>query len=389
VTEATKTSLDSAPSIAPNARRPRRVPFGLSRVLLTRQGSMTVVAALMFVVFAFWAPHFTDRQNLIEIARQMSFVTIAAVGMTYLFIVGEFDLSVGAVLSLSEVMMGWLIKVHGLNAWTAAIAVLGIGVAIGLLNGGVSAIFGVPSLVVTLGSLSLLSGIALVITGEFPIDLGSSPNSSLYPLVAGSIGTGVNGIPVEIFWMIAIGLIGAVVLRTSRFGYNVFSTGGNEKAARAMGINTKRVKIFCFIIVAVLTSFVGIIEVSWLKNASPISGTNFLFAVMGAVILGGISVTGGEGSIYGAFVGAFILATLLDGLVLIGVNGDYNQVLIGAIIIVAGLMDVCVRRYNSTAGMRAWFRRRTRSVPVADLSSGRAAPPVEASAASDAETDLR
>jgi ribose transport system permease protein len=360
----TNLRLDSTTTAA--AAEPNRFPAVLGRIVLTRQGSMTLVAALMFLFFALWAPHFLDRQNLIEIARQMSFVTIAAVGMTYLFIVGEFDLSVGAVLSLSEVLMGWLITVHGFNPWTSALVVLFFGVAVGLLNGGVSCIFGVPSLVVTLGSLSLLAGIALVVTGEFPIDLSSSGSSSLYPIVAGSIGSGVNGVPVEIFWMIAIGVIGALVLRTTRFGYNIFSTGGNEKAARAMGINTKRVKILCFVVVGVLTSFVGIIEVSWLKNASPIAGTNYLFVVMGAVILGGISVTGGEGSIYGAFVGAFILATLLDGLVLIGVNGDYNQVLIGAIIIVAGLLDIGMRRYGWTAGIKRWFRRRI--APTSSLS---------------------
>jgi ribose transport system permease protein len=336
----------------------RRVPLGLARLVLTRQASMTLVAALMFAIFAVSAPHFLERQNVIEIARQMSFVTIAAVGMTYLFIVGEFDLSVGSVLSLSEVLMAWLIKEHGLSPWTSAVAVLGFGVVVGLVNGGVSAFFKVPSLVVTLGMLSLLAGAALVITGEFPIDLSSSHSSSLYRIVAGNLGSGVNGVPVEIFWMIGIGIVGAIVLRMTRFGYNVFSTGGNERAARAMGINTTRVKIGAFVVVGVLTAFVAIVQVSWLRNASPISGTNYLFQVMGAVILGGISVTGGEGSVYGAFIGAFILATLLDGLVLIGVNGDYNQVLIGGIIVVAGLLDVGMRRYGWLAGVRGWIRSR-------------------------------
>ncbi len=149
--------------------------------------------------------------------------------------------------------------------------------------------------------------------------------------------------------MIGIGIVGSFVLRKTRFGYNVFAVGGNAKAARAMGIRTGRVKTACFMIAAVLSAFASIAQVAWLRNADPIAGVDFLFEVMGAVILGGIAVTGGEGSVYGTFVGAFILAVLLDGLVLRGVSGDYNTVFEGAIIIVAGILDVTVRRQGTGA----------------------------------------
>ena len=147
--------------------------------------------------------------------------------------------------------------------------------------------------------------------------------------------------------MIGIGIVGSLVLRKTRFGYNVFAVGGNARAARAMGIRTGRVKTACFMIAAVLSGFASIAQVAWLRNADPIAGVDFLFEVMGAVILGGIAVTGGEGSVYGTFVGAFILAVLLDGLVLRGVSGDYNTVFEGAIIIVAGILDVTVRRQGA------------------------------------------
>ncbi len=158
--------------------------------------------------------------------------------------------------------------------------------------------------------------------------------------------------------MFGVVLAGIFVLRKTRFGYNVFSSGGNTRAARAMGINTGRAKIICFIIVAVLTSFIGITETAWIRSGSPIAGTGtYLFQVMGAVILGGISPTGGEGSIYGTFMGALILLRAgATGFILLGVSGDYNTVSVGAIIIIAGILDVGVRRYGARSRSRAGLR---------------------------------
>jgi ribose transport system permease protein len=323
-----------------------RVPL-LRSALLSRQAAMTGIAGLIFLYLALDADHFLELQNLIQVAQEMAYVAIAAVGMTYLFIAGEFDLSVGSLLSAAQVLFGWLIITHHMNPWLAALVTLAFGVLVGGVNGGVSVYFGVPSMVTTLGMLSLLSGAALVVTGEFPIDMSQAPNSGVYRLVGGQIGSGNDGVPSVIIWMVGICFVGGFVLRKTRFGYNVFASGGNVRAARAMGINTSRVKLKCFMLVSVLTSFVAIADVGWLRNASPIAGTNYLFTVMGAVILGGISATGGEGSVYGSFIGAFILSLLVDGLVLLGVNGDYNTVVTGAIIIIAGMLTVGMRRYGA------------------------------------------
>jgi ribose transport system permease protein len=337
-----------------------RVPLNLRRLLVNRQAGMTVVAAVIFLYFVITAPHFLERTNLIEIGREMSFVAIAGVGMTYLFIVAEFDLSIGSILSLTGVTFGWLIVNHGASPWLAAVAALALGAVIGGINGGVTTMFNVPSLVVTLGMFSLAAGAALVLTGEFPISLTNAPNSELYALIGGTVGNSYSGIPAGIFWMIGIGLVGAFVLRKTRFGYKVFAVGGNAKAARAMGIRTGRVKTACFVIAAVLSAFASIAQIAWLRNADPTAGVDFLFEVMGAVILGGISVTGGEGSVYGTFVGAFILSVLLDGLVLRGVSGDYNTVFEGLIIIIAGILDVTIRRQGGLHGPGAALARLAR-----------------------------
>jgi len=355
---ATEAGLERAAKV-----KVERVPVSLRGLLLNRQAGMTIVALAIFVYFAATAPHFLKTGNLIEIGREMSFVAIAGVGMTYLFIVAEFDLSIGSIFSLTGVVFGWLIVNHGWSPWLAAVMSLVFAAFVGFINGGVTTMFKVPSLVVTLGMFSLAAGVALVITGEFPISLTNEPKSGLYSLIGGTVGSASSGIPAGIFWMLGIGIVGAFVLRKTRFGYNVFAAGGNVRAARAMGIRTGRVKTACFVIAAVLSGFAAIAQVSWLRNADPISGVNFLFEVMGAVILGGIAVTGGEGSVYGTFVGAFILAVLLDGLVLKGVSGDYNTVFEGAIIILAGIMDVTVRRQGGIRQTRV-IRALARVVPA-------------------------
>jgi ribose transport system permease protein len=360
---ATQAGLERAAKV-----KVERVPVSLRGILVNRQAGMTIVAIAIFAYFATTAPHFLKTTNLIEIGREMSFVAIAGVGMTYLFIVAEFDLSIGSIFSLAGVVFGWLIVSHGWSPWLAAVITLVFSGFVGFVNGSVTTYFKVPSLVVTLGMFSLAAGLALVITGEFPISLTNEPNNGLYSLIGGTVGSASTGVPAGIFWMLGIGIIGALVLRKTRFGYNVFAVGGNAKAARAMGIRTGRVKTICFIIAALLSGFASIAQVAWLRNADPIAGVDFLFEVMGAVILGGIAVTGGEGSVYGTFVGAFILSVLLDGLVLRGVSGDYNTVFEGAIIIAAGILDITVRRQGGARGTRAG-RLFARIVPTRKRSS--------------------
>jgi ribose transport system permease protein len=335
-------------------------PFAhrLRRVLVSRQTGMSAIALGIFVWLSINAPHFLHLSNLTGIGLEMAFVAIPAVGMTYLFISGEFDLSAGSVLSMAGVLFGLLIVNEHMNPWTAAVVVLGFGAVVGIINGGVTVWFRVPSMITTLGMLSLLGGTALVVTGEFPVNLTNVPHSSLFSVVSGQIGSGPSGVPVEILWMAGVVLVGIFILRKTRFGYNVFSSGGNARAARAMGVNTGRVKIVCFVMVGVLTSFVAISQTAWVQSASPVAGAStYLFQVMGAVILGGIAPTGGEGSVYGTVVGAFILAALADGFVLLGVSGDYNTVFAGAVIIIAGILDVATRNYVAKRGNQTWLKR--------------------------------
>ncbi|MCE2526152.1 MAG: ABC transporter permease [Actinomycetia bacterium] len=314
---------------------------------LAGQIALTVVAAVMFAWFSFSAEHFFELSNIINVARQVAFTTIVGVGMTLLFISGEFDLSVGSNYAFCTIVLGWLIVAREVHPWVAALIVVGIACLIGVINGVITTVVGVPSFIATLGMLSLLKGGALVISGGFPFSYPKELESSFLSITAGSVGQ----IPAQVWWMLAALVIGILILRYTLFGYHIFATGGNRDAARASGINTRRVKIYCFVITAGLVGVISVLQGGWLRTASPTTGTGFELEVIGAVILGGVALFGGEGSVYGTFVGAFILGMMRNGIVLSGVNANWTRVAIGAIIIIAATLDVTLRREGKLASM--------------------------------------
>ena len=307
--------------------------------------ALTVVAAAMFIWFSFSAEHFFQLTNIINVARLVSFTTIVGVGMTLLFISGEFDLSVGSNYAFCTIVLGWLIVARGMAPWTATLIVVGIACLIGVINGVITTVVGVPSFIVTLGMLSLLKGGALVISGGFPFSYPKELDPSFYSITAGSVGR----VPAQVIWMLGVLVIGGLVLRYTLFGYHIFATGGNSQAAQASGIHTRRVKLYCFVITGGLVGLISVLQGGWLRTASPTTGAGFELQVIGAVILGGVALFGGEGSVYGTFIGAFILGMMQNGIILSGVNANWTRVAIGAIIIVAATLDVTLRREGKLA----------------------------------------
>jgi ribose transport system permease protein len=314
---------------------------------LLRQAGITAVAAVLFLFFSLTAAHFDDIGNILDTGRGIAFTTIVGVGMTYLFIAGEFDISVGSNYGLATIVMGLLVSEHGIAPWPAAALVLVVGAGIGLFNGLVTTIVGVPSFIVTLGMYSALRGAALVLSGSFPINFPENLSSSFFAVASGS----VFGVPAQLLWMFGVLIVGGFTLRLTRFGYHVYATGGNVAAARASGISTRRIKISCFILTGLTCAFIGVLQTGWFRTASPTTGGGFELQVIGAVIIGGVALTGGEGSVYGTFIGATILGMLSDGIVLLGVDGNYTQIVIGCIIILAASLDVALRRDSKIAAL--------------------------------------
>ena len=324
---------------------------GRNSPLFGREAAITFVGLAIFALFSIEARYFFTLDNLLEVARFSAFVAIVGVGWTYLLITAELDLSVGPMYSFMQIMGAFLMTSLVLDPWLAFGLTIIIGAAIGAVNGVIVTVFRVPSFIVTLGMLSVMVGASLVVTGGFPITVPKEVQSSFFTAANGNLGP----VPAQVLWMLGICLVGGFVLKMTPFGSRVYATGGNERAARQAGINTARVKFTCFVITGALVGLAGVLSVGWLRTTSPVGNQLFTIQVIAAVIVGGTSLYGGAGSVYGTLIGALILGSLSTGLILMGVDIDWTFVFFGGIIIVVGTLDVVIRQ--GQVGMMTIWRR--------------------------------
>ncbi len=307
--------------------------------------AISLVALLVFAFFSLTTDTFLTEFNLINVLRNAALIGIVAVGMTYLLIAGEIDLSVGSVFGFLNVIMGLLVVAAGINPWLAMVLVTALGALTGAVNGLIRTRIGIPSFIVTLAMLVAYRSGALIASGEQPLTTrGRTP---FYALTGGEL---FGLVPWHVVWMAVIMAIGGVVLARTRFGYHLYATGGNLEAARFAGINTDRVKLAAFMLTGALCGLVGALLFGYLRVAEPTTGTGFEFRVIGAVIVGGVALTGGRGTIFGSLVGALIISMITSGLVLYGFSQDVGDVATGVLIIAAGTLGLVVRR---TAAQRA------------------------------------
>jgi ribose transport system permease protein len=315
--------------------------------------AITIVAAIMFLTFSIFAPHFLTLSNIYTMAQVSSYTFIVAAGLTFLFICAEIDLSLGANLAFTGVIMGLCVTNYGLDPWIGALCAIVAGLIIGAINGFVVTVIGVQSFIVTLGMLSVLGGAALVITGGLPIDYPEDMKSSLIPITNGTI----HGFPVPIVWAAGIFLVSVFVLRFTKFGYHVYAAGGNPIAAREMGVNVRMTKFLCFVLVGGLCALTAVLESNWLQEADPGAGSTFTLEVIAAIIIGGVALYGGAGSIYGTLIGTIITGMLGTGLVLLGLNANWPELVEGLIIIFVVSIGIGINnRVAKARGVPRFFR---------------------------------
>lgn len=298
-----------------------------------------VATILLLVTCALFVPNFTKPDNLLGVAQQISIVAIVAVGMTYIIIGGEIDLSIGSQYGFFAVLFAWLFTKYGMGIPASLMIVFFAAIFVGLVNGVFATRFKIPSFIVTLATLSILRGAALLIAGGVPI-VGPS-DTTFNSILAGNV---AGNLTAQVVWMVAVAAVGGLVLAKSRFGWNVYSVGGNARAAEYAGINVRRVKITTFVIGSVCAALGGAILVAWLGSASPLTGTGFELSVIAAVVVGGASLTGGRGNILGTVLGAVIAGVISNALVLVGVDGNWQQVATGSLILVAVLLNITINR---------------------------------------------
>ncbi len=283
---------------------------------------------LLILAFALLSPVFFTQGNFANIGRQTALVSIMAVGMTMVIVTGEIDLSVGSTLALAGMIAALAMQVE--NFWVVgALAGLGMGALVGLVNGVLTTRLLIPSFIVTLGTLGVCRGIAMVITGTAPVLISNRSFADIF-------GQGyLFGIPAPICLTILTLAFGIYLLHLTKFGRKLYAVGGNPTAARYSGINVANVKTIAFILTGIGAGLAALVLAAYGEAARPDSGVGLELDVIAAVILGGTSLFGGRGTIIGTLIGSLIIGILNNGLVLIGVDSSWQIAIKGAIIIFA------------------------------------------------------
>jgi len=286
---------------------------------------------LLCGIIAFVTPRFLTISNLTNVLTQVSVNAIIAVGMTFVILNNGIDLSVGSILALSGAVAAYLMKSTG-NIVLSIFAALAIGTIIGALNGFLITKGKLQAFIATLATMTLLRGVTYVFTNGNPI---SGLNTNFTFLANNKI----IGIPLPIAFMVIILAIAFYMLNQTRFGRYVYALGGSEDSARLSGISTDKIRMIVYAISGFTAAVSAIIVTSRIGSASPNAGTGFELDAIAAVVLGGTSLSGGEGSIVGTIIGALIIGVLNNGLNLMNVNPFYQSIVKGAVILLAVLLD--------------------------------------------------
>lgn len=315
------------------AAQPR--PGLFARMFQSRETGIIGALVLMFVVISVLQPDFASRDNLLNVARNSSFVGIVVLGQAMVMITGGIDLSVGSLWGLSAVCSAAFMAAGFGVVPSCALALLIVG-AFGLFNGLCVTKLRMPPFVPTLATMSIARALALVVTrGKSIDDFRPDYDDPFYLLGGGD----TFGLPNPFLIFVAFAIIAWIVLNKTVYGRQLYAVGGNERAAKLTGLGVDRLKISVYVVSAVLAGVAGIIEVSYLSSAISNQGTGKELSVIAAAVIGGTNLSGGEGTVIGVFVGALILEVLRNGLVLLGTDAYWQGVFVGSVIVIAVFID--------------------------------------------------
>jgi len=285
------------------------------------------------VVFIFFAVTLQDQgflttNNLLNIIRQTAIIAIMAVAMTFVIGAAQIDLSIGSIAALSALICALSLQA-GIPIIFSSLIGLSTGVVIGLINGLLVTRLSIPSFLVTLGMMIIISGVAMWITHTAPVPILNDTYNFLFG--GGSIG----GIPILFFWMLVIAVIGHVILKKAPFGRKTLATGGNENAARFTGININRVKLLVMTASGAAAALAGMLYAGRMSSGRYTFGEGDEMSVIAAVILGGTSLFGGTATVIGSVIGSLMIGMINNGLIIMGLDVSQQNVVKGLIIILA------------------------------------------------------
>ncbi|MBN1838155.1 MAG: ABC transporter permease [Spirochaetales bacterium] len=318
----------------------------VSRLMAYKVSFTLIVFVALLAVFQIFTPNHTffQRANLFSLARLAPDLGIVALGVGILMICGEFDLSVASTIPMSSFVFVKLLGM-GLPLWIDLILTLCVGVVIGLLNGLLVTRTRLPSFILTLGTMLFWRGLVYAASRMMPIGIRSwlDFGSWLENMFVGSIG----GIfPVQALWFVGIAILLGIVLHRTRFGNWIFVTGDNQTAALAMGINTDRVKIICYIIVGVLCSVMGLMQCLRIESFAANQGVGFELKAIASAVVGGTALMGGIGSVLGIFLGTLTIQIIENGVILLGFPAFGIGTFIGAVVILFAVLNKVISRFS-------------------------------------------
>jgi ribose transport system permease protein len=309
----------------------RRLGLGSRELLLV------VLIVLQIVLFSILFPiSFPNFENFSAILRNMAVDGILAVGMMTMLIAGLFDLSIGGMLSMSGVITGWLMKQAGFPAWLAILTGLAVAALGGLINGLVVAKLRVNALITTLGTMGIFRGVAVLIGGP-GIGFLSEPFNRIGQ-------SQLFGIQTPVWIMLTLALIFQYLLSRTAFFRQYYYIGANEKAAMLSGINVTRMQIVAFTIMGLIAGLAGIVFASRIGTSVSIAGDGAELRVITAVILGGASLNGGKGTIWGALIGVTFIALIQNILIIAKVDAYWQNIIIGVVLVAAVALDAAFNR---------------------------------------------
>ena len=310
---------------------------------------------VLMAVFAIAEPRFLTPLNLFNVLRQVSIYGLLAIGMTFVILTAGIDLSVGSLVAFAGLVAAAIAKGGIANRFTvgegqdvlgygwqlAALAAIAVGIAGGILQGFAITRLKVPPFVVTLGGMSAFRGMALLFASGGPIS-GFPPDYAWWG--QGRIGP----VPVPVIIFLVFALLAHIVLRYTRYGRQVYAVGGNPEAARLSGLNVRRVTLSVYVIMGFFAGLAAFVLSARLNSAEAVAGTGYELTVIASVVIGGTSLFGGVGSIFGTVIGTILIGVLLNGLVLMNVSSYVQQIIIGVIIVLAVAFDTFAKSRRRT-----------------------------------------
>lgn len=308
--------------------------------LIARKYATLAILCLFLISLSLLTDRFFTFRNLMNVGRQISLNAIISVGMTMVIISGGIDLSVGGIVALSGCLCASVLASTN-NIILAVFTALAVGLIIGFSNGYLTSKTGIAPFIITLSSNSICVGATLVFTNASPIPLNNE--------VFKQIGQGsILSIPAPIIIMLVIFIFSAYVMSKTKFGRYVYAIGGNERASKLAGIKVPQVKTMVYVISGVLSAFTAVIYVSRLSSGVPSLGTGYEMQAITAAVIGGASLSGGQGGIWGTLVGAVIIGILNNALNLLNVNSYFQNIVTGIVVLLAVLFDRFIQtRVNS------------------------------------------